>query len=227
MIFKLNNMYANYSKTSKQMSEPVIVATPSNPQDVDDYSQYITDDMSADEIAKVFTELEKLKNTQTNSNGSQNNNHPPKHVRTNNVDHLWDLAEQNIYPMVVSHCSLYIRMSINGTPINCLLDTGAEQNVISLATIDKFNLRSLVDNKFKGKVIGVGESTKLGILPYLELEMENGVHCPVNFTVLDNMASKDIILGLPFMMFYNVVLNFEKRTASIMGQDFNLIIIEK
>ncbi len=40
-----------------------------------------------------------------------------------NTEHLWDLAEQNILPMICSQCSIHIELKLNNNKIRCFLDT--------------------------------------------------------------------------------------------------------
>jgi len=143
--------------------------------------------------------------------------------------HLWDLAEQNILPMMFSKCTINIDLKLNGNNIRCFLDTGSHINVISENYIKKFNLESFVDRTVKGEVFGVGKSQINGCIPYIELEFNNNnsnVFLSSNFYVMNGVGSHDILLGLPFMTFYQVNLDFQKRKAKIGGLDFKLIIEE-
>ncbi len=142
------------------------------------------------------------------------------------TSHLWDLAEQNILPMVFSKCSIHIELKLNNNKIRCFLDTGSHINVISENLIKKIKLESFVDRTHKGEVSGVGKSQINGCIPYIELEFNNNIMLPSNFYVMNDIGSHEILLGLPFMTFYQVNLNFEKRIAKIAGMDFNLIIEE-
>ncbi len=140
--------------------------------------------------------------------------------------HLWELAEQNILPMIYSKCTVNIDLKLNNHKLRCFLDTGSHINVISEKLIKQLNLESFVDRTYKGEVSGVGKSQINGCIPYIELEFNNHIMLPSNFHVMDGIGSHDILLGLPFMTFYQVNLDFQKRKAKISGMDFNLIIEE-
>jgi hypothetical protein len=141
-------------------------------------------------------------------------------------EHLWMLAEQNICPMIYSKCTVHIDLKINGMSVRCFLDTGAQTNVISENAIRKFDLETFIDRTAKGTVLGVGTSNINGIIPYVELQFNDFINLPVNFYVMEKMLEHDILLGLPFMTFYQVKLYFELRQASIAGNKFDLIIKE-
>ncbi len=142
------------------------------------------------------------------------------------TNHLWDLAEQNILPMIFSRCTVNIDLKLNNHKLRCFLDTGSHINVISEKLIKQLNLESFVDRTHKGEVSGVGQSQINGCIPYIELEFNNHIMLPSNFHIMDSIGSHDILLGLPFMTFYQVNLDFQKRKAKISGMDFNLIIEE-
>ena len=142
------------------------------------------------------------------------------------TNHLWDLAEQNILPMIFSRCTVNIDLKLNNHKLRCFLDTGSHINVISEKLIKQLNLESFVDRTYKGEVSGVGKSQINGCIPYIELEFNNHIMLPSNFHVMNDIGSHDILLGLPFMTFYQVNLDFQKRKAKISGMDFNLIIEE-
>lgn len=196
-----------------------------------DYSSFITEDMTDDEINSIFETIHQLpvQQQQIQPPVRQHIQPPVQQPNQNElIGHLWDLAYETFQPMITSRCSVYIALKLNGKNIKCLLDTGAEDNIISKKLINELNLESMIDIRVHGNAIGVGVNKIEGIIPYVELEMENGVGCPVSLSVMNiSLLNSEIILGLPFMMFYNVVLNFEKRTASIMGHNFNLIVIDR
>ncbi len=125
------------------------------------------------------------------------------------IEHLHELAEE-IAPMVYSRCSLYLEVTIGEKKVHALVDTGAETNIISKELVDKLGLHEFIDRTQQGQVKGVGTLNSSGVIPYLEIKIDN-VSCPLCFTVLDSIAQKDMIIGLPFMLFYQVKLDFEKR----------------
>jgi DNA damage-inducible protein 1 len=149
-----------------------------------------------------------------------------KKTKQDQKEHLWYLAEEHICPMIYSKCTIHIDLKINGKIVRCFLDTGAQTNIISESAIQKYELESFVDRTSTGIVKGVGQAKINGIIPYIELEFENNSNLPANFHVMDNVVGHEILLGLPFMTFYQVKLDFEMRKASIAGKNFDLIIQE-
>ena len=143
------------------------------------------------------------------------------------LDELWMKAEESIMPMSISHPALFIKGKIYEKEIDFLLDTGAQNCVIDYDLVKSLGLEDYIDKSQRGIVIGVGQNITHGIIPYLELEIEGSLY-PVTFTVMsfpEKLQSKPLI-GLNFLMFYNVKMDFEKRKLHIMGQEKNLIIKE-
>jgi hypothetical protein len=138
------------------------------------------------------------------------------------TNHLRELAEEEIGPMFYSRSSLYLELKVADKPISALLDTGAETNIISASTVKRLGLDKLIDKSYGGIVKGVGTSKSLGCISYLELKI-NDIVAPACFTVIDS-GIKDMILGLPFMQFYNLNLNFADRTVNLGGKKVPMII---
>ena len=155
-----------------------------------------------------------------------------KEQKDNNLflDHLWGLAEENIFPLLYSRCKADVVIKISGKDMHCLIDTGAQMNCLTIDIVKKYGLESFMDPRYKGKAVGVGSSNILGMIPYIEIKFGK-ITCAVNFTVLDNKGSSDAlscaILGLPFIMFYKIKLDFEKSKLTIMGHDINMQIKEQ
>lgn len=140
-----------------------------------------------------------------------------------NTSHLYDMAEDEIAPMLYSRSSLYLSINLVNKKIDALIDTGAETNIISKKIVDELGLNEYVDISQQGNIKGVGTSRSHGMIPYLEIRIDD-ISCPLCFTVLDTSINIDMIIGLPFMQFYNINLNFEKRVINIMGKDIKMFI---
>ena len=115
-----------------------------------------------------------------------------------------------------------------------LIDTGAQTNVMTMSIVKKLGIESFVDEKFKGKMHGVGTAKLLGIIPYIEINFgtqKDPIICGANFSILDDTDSEktkplDILLGFPFMMYYKVTLDFGKSKMTIMQNEINITIKE-
>lgn len=69
-----------------------------------------------------------------------------------------------------------------------------------------------IDESEKGILVGVGSGKILGVIPYIEIQFGD-IICPINLYVVDvGNDSFTFILGLSFIMFYKINLNFEKKS---------------
>jgi len=149
------------------------------------------------------------------------------------INNLWAMAENSIEPLIYSHCSVIVRMKLADKEVTCIIDTGAQTNVITVDHIQKLGLESYVDTRFKGIVSGIGSGEKLGTIPYIETKFtdknNNDVVLPMNFIVLNtspqNPSASYVLLGLPAIMFYRMKLDFResKLIVEVDGQKELLI----
>jgi len=127
--------------------------------------------------------------------------------------------------MLYSHCSLYLDVKIGDQIVECLIDTGAQSNVMSEDMVKRLQLESFVDRNFKATVVGVGQSTINGIIPYIELTFDNNVTCPICIHIIESV-NMHCILGFPFMLFYQLIFDYKKCEVTIMNQKYKLRIVE-
>jgi hypothetical protein len=184
-------------------------------------------EISADDFVEQFSS----KNNEHNDNNDKNKQDNNKNKEDSNrkeiikTEHLWVSADENIMPMLYCRTSIYLTIEICGRKVKCLLDTGAQNNIITRTLVNELQLDSFVDNSYKCKVVGVGTSEITGIIPYIEVTIDK-VHCPLYFNVMDKVGSFEAILGLPFMMFYKVQLDFGTNKMKIMGQSVDMHVKE-
>lgn len=150
-----------------------------------------------------------------------------KHEQPNPlVETLWHMAKETILPMIISKTSLYILVKFDDKEVKCLLDTGAEENIIDQSLVTSLGLHEYIDTTEISLISGVGHNVTIGKIPYTEIEIEGDIY-PVCFTVMNIGVHKDRpILGLPFMCYYKTIIDLSSRTLNIMGKQKKLIISE-
>lgn len=143
------------------------------------------------------------------------------------TEHLWISADEQIMPMLYCRTSIYLTIELCGRKIKCLLDTGAQNNILKQSIVDELKLQSFVDYGYKTKIIGVGEnqSKSEGLIPYIECTI-GSVNVPLYFQIMEKVTSYDAILGLPFMLFYRVQLDFATKKMKLMGTDVDMQVKE-
>ena len=150
------------------------------------------------------------------------------------INHLWELADESIEPLIYSRCQINVNAKISDKNVSFIVDTGAQTNVITLSTVKRLGIESFIDTKCKGKMQGVGTAEQMGIIPYIEVNfgtIEQPIICPSNFYVLNDDNDQrerriDVLLGFSFMMYYKVALDFSKCKMTIMGTEVDIMIKE-
>ncbi|AYV84017.1 MAG: hypothetical protein Hyperionvirus15_55 [Hyperionvirus sp.] len=141
------------------------------------------------------------------------------------VTHLWEMADENIYPMLKSKCQINVNAKIAEKDVTLIIDTGAQVNVMSIELVKKLGIESFMDTRATGKMHGIGIGDVCGQIPYIEIKFGE-VLCAANFYILDSKENLDVLIGFPFMMFYKTNLDFEKSQMTIAGHKVNMIIKE-
>ena len=145
-----------------------------------------------------------------------------------NINELWEKASIEIEPLIYCKSHAYIKIKINNQEIDCLLDTGAQSNVLTLDLVESLNITSYMDTTIKTKVYGVGCSQSPGMIPYYEV-MIGDLLVPMNFTVIENNSTDAhkkgyCIIGMTTMLFYKMQLDFITNKLKIMNYDVPIIM---
>ena len=171
-------------------------------------------------LTKNINQEEKVKDTAKQSNTT--NNIEIDNLVLSEADHkdfinsLHYKMETEILPMSVSSFSIQLVVNINGHPVQCLIDTGATTNIISSSIVKKVGLEYCVDKTIKANLVGVGSQKSPGLIPYFDIEIEN-VKYPICAMVADLNCKTQMILGISFLSYYQVTLDFKNRKVLING----------
>lgn len=152
------------------------------------------------------------------------------------LEHLHQLANEHIEPLIVSRCSVKVIASFGhdtSKTVKCILDTGAESNIMTHDIAKELGLQDYIDTKYVGKIHGIGAGNIIGYIPYVVFNI-GSIELKSNFLILDNSVSnpnkekksgiKCVLLGMPFMMFYGIELNFKQSVLTISDQVVKMII---
>lgn len=177
----------------------------------------IDDKLIKDMVEKI------VKKKITNLDEYINNNDNEKYINDN-----YELSDKHIYKMLENHNNLIINGRINNEPIKILFDTGATNNFIFKSKT--YQYENIIDKKNIYETTGLHISKKTyGTIWYLEIELKtnknNYEKFGINLQVIEdnninninniNFNSFDMILGLPFMMFYKANIDFETKIITL------------
>jgi DNA damage-inducible protein 1 len=107
---------------------------------------------------------------------------------------------------------LYVNGSINGTPIQLFVDSGAQTTIISKACAEKCGLLRLLDRRFSGTAVGVGSAPILGRVHMAPMVL-GGVALPATFTVMER--GPEILLGLDMLKRYQACIDLEHNVLRL------------
>ena len=66
---------------------------------------------------------------------------------------------------------LYIDVTVNKTPIQAFVDSGAQATIISQECAQRCGIMHLLDDRFAGMAVGVGSSRILGRIHLADMEV--------------------------------------------------------
>ena len=109
--------------------------------------------------------------------------------------------------------SIHIQGSINGNSIKFLVDTGAEISIMNKSIAIACGLEKYIDERYNGKLQGVGSDKILGKVHYTEITFNWGV-LPCGFTICSNNNIIPII-GIDIMNSHGIIINCKTKTLQI------------
>ena len=135
-----------------------------------------------------------------------------KYIHENKIEELYQKSHE--FGMLYTGNSICIECTINGYNVECILDTGAEGNLISNNIVKNLHIENYVDYSLKTNCLGAtGSGTTDGFVPYIPMFCGN-IECPTNFVV---SGFNHILLGVPFLKYYNVKIDYENNIIEIKG----------
>jgi len=115
---------------------------------------------------------------------------------------------------------LYIETKINGVQVQSFVDSGAQTSVMTLACAKKCGLDKLIDRKYSGKIVGVGQSVSLGKIYIAPIQIGNS-YFPMSVTVMESMGDKNMefLFGLDMLKRHRFTIDLERGMLSWKDHD--------
>lgn len=93
-------------------------------------------------------------------------------------------------------------------PVKIVIDTGANYSIIFSNTINRLELNNLINYDYVNEFSGIGKSESKGRIDYM-IQLNN-----IYYNILLNVCNEqiddiDIIIGIDFLYYYNVIINFK------------------
>lgn len=140
------------------------------------------------------------------------------------LDDNIDKAYAHIPESFISVDMLHIMSSINGISIPLFVDTGAQISVMPKSIAIACGLEDLIDQRFKGKLTGVGTQKIYGKIFYVDITIDDFT-IPCSFTVVDDRAGVEspVIFGLNMLLRHACVLDIGRKKLIMGGKEISFI----
>ncbi|AQK60023.1 ubiquitin family protein [Zea mays] len=118
-------------------------------------------------------------------------------IRQKGIDENWEAALEHNPEAFARVVMLYVDMEVNGVPLKAFVDSGAQSTIISKSCAERCGLLRLLDQRFRGIAVGVGQSEILGRIHVAPIKIGN-IFYPCSFTVLD-APNMEFLFGLDML----------------------------
>lgn len=106
---------------------------------------------------------------------------------------------------------LYISAKVNGHTVEAFVDSGAQSTIMSKKTATACGLMDMLDVRFKGVAVGVGQGIILGRIHLVQLQLGD-YHFPVTLTIMDDPPPGGAAKDMPFLLGLDML---KRHTCSI------------
>lgn len=134
-------------------------------------------------------------------------------IRQKGIDENWEAAIEHNPEAFAKVVMLYVDMEVNGVPIKAFVDSGAQSTIISKSCAERCGLLRLLDQRFRGIAVGVGQSEILGRIHVAPLKIGNSFY-PCSFTVLD-APNMEFLFGLDMLRKHQCVIDLKENVLRV------------
>lgn len=143
----------------------------------------------------------------------------PPSARTNRtnaakIDENYQLAMNENPESFAQVYMLYIEVEVNKTKIKAFVDSGAQTTIMSKDCAIKCNMLDMVDPRFAGVAMGVGQAKILGKVHLAPLSI-GGQFYNASFSVMDQVQGVDLLIGLDLLKRYQCNIDLKNDVLHI------------
>lgn len=141
-------------------------------------------------------------------------------IRQKGIDENWEAAIEHNPEAFGRVVMLYVDMEVNGVPLKAFVDSGAQSTIISKDCAERCGLLRLLDQRYRGVAIGVGQSEILGRIHVAPIKIGHAFY-PCSFTVLD-AANMEFLFGLDMLRKHQCIIDLKDNVLRVGGGEVSV-----
>ncbi|KAJ0965275.1 hypothetical protein J5N97_026413 [Dioscorea zingiberensis] len=146
-------------------------------------------------------------------------------IRQKGIDENWEAALEYNPEAFARVVMLYVDMEVNGVPLKAFVDSGAQSTIISKSCAERCGLLRLLDQRYKGVAVGVGQSEILGRIHVASIKIGHlFYHC--SFTVLD-APNMEFLFGLDMLRKHQCIIDLKENVLRVGGGEVSVPFLQE
>lgn len=146
-------------------------------------------------------------------------------IRQKGIDENWEAALEHNPEAFARVVMLYVDMEVNGVPLKAFVDSGAQSTIISKSCAERCGLLRLLDQRFRGIAVGVGQSEILGRIHVAPIKIGN-IFYPCSFTVLD-APNMEFLFGLDMLRKHQCMIDLKDNVLRVGGGEVSVPFLQE
>ncbi|KAG8070395.1 hypothetical protein GUJ93_ZPchr0006g42351 [Zizania palustris] len=145
-------------------------------------------------------------------------------IRQKGIDENWEAALEHNPEAFARVVMLYVDMEVNGVPLKAFVDSGAQSTIISKSCAERCGLLRLLDQRYRGIAVGVGQSEILGRIHVAPIKIGH-VFYPCSFTVLD-APNMEFLFGLDMLRKHQCIIDLKENVLRVGGGEVSVPFLQ-
>lgn len=146
-------------------------------------------------------------------------------IRQKGIDENWEAAIEYNPEAFARVVMLYVDMEVNGVPLKAFVDSGAQSTIISKSCAERCGLLRLLDQRYRGVAVGVGQSEILGRIHVAPIKIGHlFYHC--SFTVLD-APNMEFLFGLDMLRKHQCIIDLKENVLRVGGGEVSVPFLQE
>ncbi|XP_062223790.1 protein DNA-DAMAGE INDUCIBLE 1-like isoform X1 [Phragmites australis] len=146
-------------------------------------------------------------------------------IRQKGIDENWEAALEHNPEAFARVVMLYVDMEVNGVPLKAFVDSGAQSTIISKRCAERCGLLRLLDQRYRGIAVGVGQSEILGRVHVAPIKIGH-LFYPCSFTVLD-APNMEFLFGLDMLRKHQCMIDLKDNVLRVGGGEVSVPFLQE